>query len=189
MAFHPAYPSCLLSGSTDGLVNIYDIRITDEDDALSQVINHGASIAHAGFLTNTKIHALSHDEMLSIYHLNQATDNIDDREDPPPIVFGDLRPKSVCEYVVNVLPFGEGAIVGAGTHRFDQQIAHELERVTKSRISEHRLDLIALSSASGWAIDESQTIRLAGALGEEIVRSFYIDSRVRLPVVVRKATL
>ncbi|KAL9122014.1 MAG: hypothetical protein Q9187_001428 [Circinaria calcarea] len=162
LAFHPTKSSCLLSGSTDGLVNIYDINITDEEDALSRVINHGASVGHAGFLSDTEIYALSHDEMLSIYHLNLANDSIDDHYDPPPIMFGDLRPKASCEYIVDVdvLSFGEGAVLGAGTH------------------SQHRLDLIALNSASGWAIDESQTIRLAGAHGEDIVRSFYIDSQV-----------
>lgn len=59
--------------------------------------------------------------MLSIYHLNQAHDTIDDHDDPPPIMFGDLRPKVSCEYVVdvNVLASGEGAVLGAGTYRFD----------------------------------------------------------------------
>ena len=115
--FHPTLPRCLLSGSTDGLVNIYDISISDEDDALVQVQNHGSSISHAGFLSNSDFFALSHDETFSIYHLNEQGDST---TEPPPTLFGDLRPKLDCEYVVEAIPSGSGgveAIMGAGSHR------------------------------------------------------------------------
>lgn len=115
--FHPTLPRCLLSGSTDGLVNIYDISISDEDDALVQVQNHGSSISHAGFLSNSDFFALSHDETFSIYHLNEHGDSTNE---PPPTVFGDLRPKLDCEYVVEAIPSSSGgveAIIGAGSHR------------------------------------------------------------------------
>ncbi|KAI4104899.1 MAG: hypothetical protein L6R37_003023 [Teloschistes peruensis] len=72
LAFHPSQPSCLLSGSTDGLVNLYDTTITDEDDALIQVFNHGSSIAHADFLSDHEVFALSHDEIFSIYDLKDS---------------------------------------------------------------------------------------------------------------------
>lgn len=117
MQFHPTLPRCLLSGSTDGLVNIYDISISDEDDALVQVQNHGSSIHHAGFLSNSEFFALSHDETFSVYHLNQQADST---EEPSPTAFGDLRPKLDCEYIVDVIHSGSGgveAIVGAGSHR------------------------------------------------------------------------
>lgn len=115
--FHPTLPRCLLSGSTDGLVNIYDTSISDEDDALVQVQNHGSSINHAGFLSNSDFFALSHDETFSVCHLNEQGDSTDESS---PTAFGDLRSKLDCEYVVDVIPSGSGgvgAIVGAGTHR------------------------------------------------------------------------
>ena len=117
--FHPTLPRCLLSGGTDGLVNIYDMSISDEDDALIQVHNHGSSINHAGFLSNSDLFALSHDETLSVYHLNDPDESTDE---PSPTVFGDLRPKLDCEYIVDVIPStssssGVEAIVGAGSHR------------------------------------------------------------------------
>ena len=93
-------------------MNIYDTRIPDEDDALTQVMNHGASIAHAGFLSDSDMYALSHDETFSIYHLNE----LDDNKDVTPVVFGDIRPIAKCEYVVGVLSGNEGAILAAGTH-------------------------------------------------------------------------
>lgn len=121
LRFHPTLPRCLLSGSTDGLVNIYDISIADEDDALVQVQNHGSSINHAAFLSDSEFFALSHDEMFSVYHLNNEQGDSTDESSPAPIVFGDLRPKLDCEYVVDVIPSGSSdgvdAIIGAGSHR------------------------------------------------------------------------
>ena len=118
LQFHPTLPNRLLSGSTDSLVNIYDISIIDEDDALIQVHNHGSSIAHAGFLSSADIFALSHDETFSIYHLSEeGTDESPPPPPPPPAVFGDLRAKFDCEYVVDVVPVGGEAVIGAGSHR------------------------------------------------------------------------
>ncbi|KAL8729014.1 MAG: hypothetical protein Q9166_005015 [cf. Caloplaca sp. 2 TL-2023] len=62
----------LSESSTDGLVNLYNTAITDEDDAVTQVFNHGSSVAHAGFLSDHEVFALSHDEIFSIY---DATDS------------------------------------------------------------------------------------------------------------------
>lgn len=117
LQFHPTLPNCLLSGSTDGLVNVYDVSISDEDDALVQVQNHGSSISHAGFLSGSDFFALSHDETFSIYRLNEEGESTD--EPYFPTVFGDLREKLDCEYLVDVIPSDGGveAIVGAGSHR------------------------------------------------------------------------
>ena len=85
-----------------------------------QCINHGSSINRAGFLTTTDIFALSHDELFSIYELE--TDLDESPSDQPPKVFGDLRSRLNCEYIVDVAPSllrNEGeAIVGAGSHRY-----------------------------------------------------------------------
>ncbi|KAI9817117.1 MAG: hypothetical protein M1827_001229 [Pycnora praestabilis] len=154
LQFHPSQSSLLLSGSTDGLVNIYDTTISDEDDALHQIINHGSSIHYSGFLSSTDIFALSHDETLSMYQLANSNENV---EEPSPIVFGDLRGKLGCEYVVGVLECNEGAIVGIGSH------------------SEQSVVLVPLRSTPQWRFDKSAALRLAGAHGEEIVRSIYIN--------------
>lgn len=113
----------LLSGSTDGLVNIYDTTIADEEDALYQTINHGHSISHAGFLSNTDIFALSHDEKYSMYEL--VVNPEENVEEPLPVHFGDMREKLGGEYVANVLtrPDG-GAVLGLGTHRYAFSFLH-----------------------------------------------------------------
>ncbi|KAI9752230.1 MAG: Transcriptional regulator [Chaenotheca gracillima] len=182
LAFHPSHPSLLLSGSTDGLVNIYDTTQTDEDEALYRVINLGSSIHHAGFLPSRKngendwsdIYALSHDETLSIYSVTlpdlQSYLNAEDQEDKgerPPVEFGDLRPRLGGEYVVNVIRAGsggDGAMAAVGNH------------------SEQRLDLIPLTeaqsspmAAQSWDFNLQNIARLPGAHGEDIVRDVYVD--------------
>ena len=105
----------MISGGTDGLLNCYNIDIQDEDDALAQVMNHGASVAHAGFLPLQQVYALSHNEILAIYSLNHPSDDLG--EDRPPLLFGDVRPQADCEYVVDLYPFQETTVLGAGSHR------------------------------------------------------------------------
>lgn len=107
--------SSLLSGSTDGLINVFNTTVTDEDEALVQITNHGSSIHHAGFLSPTEFYALSHDETFSIYRLDAGND---ETEIVLPKVFGDLRTRLSCDYVVDVINLGDGiAIMGAGSYR------------------------------------------------------------------------
>ena len=113
--FHPEQSSILLSGSTDGLVNIYDTSLADEDDVLIHVFNHGSSVSHAGYLANDQIYALSHDEIFSMYTIGDA-DSSDSQERQD---FGDLRPRLDCEYVVDMMHSSSPleALTGAGSHR------------------------------------------------------------------------
>ncbi|XP_053545049.1 WD repeat-containing protein 89 [Bombina bombina] len=62
--FHPTNPSRLASGSTDGLVNIFDISKDNEDDALVATCNSDSSISFLGWAGNehNEIFCLTHDE-------------------------------------------------------------------------------------------------------------------------------
>ncbi|KAK2784918.1 hypothetical protein FQN53_008104 [Emmonsiellopsis sp. PD_33] len=153
LQFHPTRSNVLLSGSTDGLVNIYDTTITDEDEALLQVVNHG-SIHHAGFLGEDAIYALSHDEVFSIHPLNNLNENV---AEPAAIQFGDLRPVLHNDYVVQVLDGRGGSFVASG------------------KTSEQLLDITPLVSSPQYQFDQSNTWRLPGAHGEEVVRSVFLD--------------
>jgi SEL1 protein len=116
LQFHPTQPQIILSGSTDGLVNIYNTTITDEEEALHQTINHGHSIHHANFLNDVDIFALSHDEKFSMYEL--VTNSEEGVEEPPPVHYGDMREMLGGEYIANVLRRQDGgAVIGVGTHR------------------------------------------------------------------------
>ncbi|KAK2597346.1 hypothetical protein QQS21_006043 [Conoideocrella luteorostrata] len=157
LAFHPEQPAILLSGSTDGLVNIYDTRIADEDDLTVQTFNHNASIHHAGFLTATEVLALSHDEQFALYDMAEETENGDALQH-----FGDLRSALGCQYVANVTvkTDGSGTIIGAGAQ--DRQ-AFELVFLTRNPHQEQ---------GPKWVFDRDNSVGLPGGHGEEIVRSF-----------------
>jgi WD40 repeat protein len=161
---HPSSYQTLLSGSTDGLVNIYDTTQTDEDDALIQVFNHGSSINHAGFLSDSQLYALSHDEDFSIYQLNRPDGS--SVQDISANAMGDLREPLQCEYVVDCIPsFGGGqAVLGAGSH------------------SKSRLDLVPIVSVGSeiWTYDLTNSVSLVGAHGEEIVRSMFFDHQASI---------
>ncbi|KAL2824175.1 WD40-repeat-containing domain protein [Aspergillus cavernicola] len=155
LQYHPTRHNILLSGSTDGLVNIYDTTVTDEDEALVQVINHG-SVHHAGFLNERTIYALSHDEVFSIH---PATDPDDQTQEPDPIQFGDLRQPLQCEYIAQLCLGSQGPYIAAG-NKIDT-----------------RIDLIPLVPIPSWGFDEQNLWRLPGGHGEEIVRSVYVDEQ------------
>ena len=103
-----------MSGSTDGLVNIYDTTITDEDEALLQVINHG-SVHHAGFLSDRTVFALSHDEHFSVH---PVTDPDDPNQDPEPVNFDDVRESLNCEYVAELCIGSQGPYIVAGNKMY-----------------------------------------------------------------------
>ncbi|KAE8151033.1 WD domain protein [Aspergillus avenaceus] len=155
LQFHPTRHNVLLSGSTDGLVNIYNTTITDEDEALVQVINHG-SVHHAGFLSERAIYALSHDEVFSIH---PATDPDEEGEAPNPVQFGDLRQPLNCEYIAQLCVGSQGPYIAAGNKM------------------ENQLDLIPLTPNPSWQFDQDNLWRLPGAHGEEVVRSVYLDEQ------------
>ncbi|OAA63735.1 WD40/YVTN repeat-like-containing domain protein [Niveomyces insectorum RCEF 264] len=150
--YHPTRSHILLSGSTDGLVNICDTQITDEDEVVVQAFNHG-SIHHAGFLNDTEVYALSHDEKLALY------DMAEEREAGSAIKdFGDIRQALNCQYVASVVPkAGEvGAVLGAGSQ--DAKM----------------FCLFHLTKNQEWAFALESVVGLPGAHGSEIVRSFCV---------------
>ncbi|KAG7697381.1 hypothetical protein KL951_002743 [Ogataea haglerorum] len=97
--FHPSNRQLLLSGSTDGYVNIYDLSVPEEDDALLQVINF-TSIHSANFLSPNRIYTLSHMETFAVHELNDH--RTEEHVEPLPKEFGDVREKWGCEYVVDL---------------------------------------------------------------------------------------
>lgn len=137
---------------------------TDEDDALIQVFNHGSSINHANFLSDSQLYALSHDENFSIYQLDKPDGS--PVEDLAANAMGDLREPLQCEYVVDcIASYGGGqAVLGAGSH------------------SKNQLDLVPIVSAGSeiWTFDPSNSVSLVGGHGEEIVRSMFFDHEASL---------
>ncbi|KAG9236825.1 WD repeat-containing protein-like protein 89 [Amylocarpus encephaloides] len=150
LQFHPLHPQILLSGSTDGLLNIYNTTSPTEEDALHQTINHGHSIHHAGFLNEREVFALSHDEKFSVYEQDDGRG-----EGGEPRHFGDLREGLGGEYVADVVVRGGGStVLGVGSH------------------SQASFDLIQLKKTPPWTFAPETKNTLRGGHGSEIVRAF-----------------
>ncbi|KAK1757396.1 WD repeat-containing protein 89 [Echria macrotheca] len=150
LTFHPTNPHILLSGSTDGLLNVSDTRIADEDELVIQTFNHG-SVHRAAFLNDTELFALSHDEKFALY---------DVADDAPrgcaTLDLGDIRPVLGCQYAANVVAKvdGAGAVLGVGERDQETFKMYHLVR-----------------GPQGWDVDRA-AVELPGAHGQETVRNF-----------------
>ncbi|KAK4144361.1 WD40-repeat-containing domain protein [Dichotomopilus funicola] len=153
LTYSPTHPSHLLSGSTDGLLNLTDTLVPDEDDAVLATFNHG-SVHRAGFLVGTtEVFAASHDEKFALYDTADETP----QRGAATLDLGDMRELLGCRYLADVVAKqgGDGAVVGVGAQ--DQEM----------------FQLIHLSKgAEGWGLDKDTIVGLPGAHGSELVRSF-----------------
>ncbi|KAK5121093.1 hypothetical protein LTR85_005577 [Meristemomyces frigidus] len=155
LAFHPTQPNVLLSGSTDGLVSIFDVNQADEEDALNQVLNPRSAVHCAGFLTSDQAYVLTTDEQFLIYPLAEP---VEGTEPAQAIDFGDVREKLGCMYVIDLLRQPGGKPVMAYGHN---------ERQT--------LSIVKLTGPEPWAF--GQAVELPGAHGEEVVRDVLLTER------------
>lgn len=157
LSFHPTQPQCLLSGSTDGLVSLFDVNQADEDDALQQVLNPRSAVHCAGFLAPEQVYVLSTDENFSVYDISESQVETENVEARTVADFGDVREKLDCMYVVDLLQKpGFTAPVLAYGHNEKQT-----------------LSLMPLE-APNWEF--GTPIQLPGAHGEEVCRDVYIDA-------------
>ncbi|ODV63748.1 uncharacterized protein ASCRUDRAFT_23390, partial [Ascoidea rubescens DSM 1968] len=102
--FHPTNKNFLLTGSTDGYINLYDLSIQEEEDALYQVANF-ESIHSCNFLSEKFFYGLSHVEKFSVFEINNFSKGNEDKlVESKPKEFGDLREKLNSEYVVDIYP-------------------------------------------------------------------------------------
>lgn len=142
--FHSSY-NYLMSGSTDGCVNIYNLDEADEDEALHQVINF-ASVHSCRFTRKNRIGVLSHMETLGFFELNSTDYDVND--EPAPRELGDVRSSwPDCEYVVDI---------GSDYVFYGANLQNSLTVVPFNAVDET------------FSLNES--ISFPGAHGEEVVR-------------------
>ena len=158
LAFHPTQPNALLSGSTDGLVSIFDISQADEEDAIQQVLNPRSAVHCAGFLTADQAYVLTTDEQFLIYPLAEP---VEGSEPAPAIDFGDVRETLRCMYVIDLLRQPSGQSVLAYGHNERQ-----------------KLFITELSGPDPWMF--GRTIELPGAHEDEVVRDVLMMDRQAL---------
>ncbi|KAK3111408.1 hypothetical protein LTR53_013387 [Teratosphaeriaceae sp. CCFEE 6253] len=114
LAFHPSDPNVLLSGSTDGLVSLFDARQAEEEDALQQVLNPRSAVHGAGFLTPDHAFVLTTDERFLIYPLQEP---VEGTAPAAAVDFGDVRPTLDCAYAVGLRRQPDGQpVVACGDH-------------------------------------------------------------------------
>ena len=68
--FHPTDPDLLISGSTDGLINVFDCKKESEDDALKYSLNTEDSVAKLKWHHEDKISCISNTNDLYLYDIN-----------------------------------------------------------------------------------------------------------------------
>ncbi|NXH41453.1 WDR89 protein, partial [Dicaeum eximium] len=93
ICFHPIEPNLVVSGSTDGLVNVFDINKDNEDDALVSTCNSDSSVSSLGWAGEDykQVYCLTHDEGFCWWDMAQL-----DTEEPITLLHVlDVR-ESVC---------------------------------------------------------------------------------------------
>lgn len=74
--FHPSNPNFFASGSTDGLINVFDISKTSEDDALQSCYNTVSSVDkinwHKNIYDRDVLSIITHTNDLHIYNVEDA---------------------------------------------------------------------------------------------------------------------
>lgn len=79
VSFHPTKANLVISGSTDGLVNVFDVNRDNEDDALLSTCNSDSSVSFIGWAGKDyrQIYCMTHNEGFCWWDLAQL-----DTEDP-----------------------------------------------------------------------------------------------------------
>ncbi|KAL0108710.1 hypothetical protein PUN28_014096 [Cardiocondyla obscurior] len=72
LTFHPVKENILASGSTDGLMNIFDLTQTSEDLALTASLNTESSVDRLGWLTDDSLWCTTHTHDLQLWKSDGA---------------------------------------------------------------------------------------------------------------------
>eukprot|EP01083_Nonionella_stella_P066766 176084_1 len=74
LLFHPSSPTTLLSGSVDGIINVFDINVADPDDSLQTSINTEQSVRSLGLFGPqlNMLYCLTDDDSLFLYDMKEA---------------------------------------------------------------------------------------------------------------------
>ncbi|XP_074099055.1 WD repeat-containing protein 89 [Cotesia typhae] len=73
LAFHCEKDNVLASGSTDGLINIFDLTQTTEDSALNYSLNTESSVDRVGWLEDGNIWCTTHTHSLQMWKCEDAS--------------------------------------------------------------------------------------------------------------------
>ncbi|XP_014231232.1 WD repeat-containing protein 89 [Trichogramma pretiosum] len=72
LAFHPTKRDALASGSTDGLINVFDLKQSSEDQALMYSLNTESSVDRIGWFANDNLWCTTHTHSLQLWKYDDA---------------------------------------------------------------------------------------------------------------------
>lgn len=73
LAFHSSKPDVLASGSTDGLINVFDLTQPSEDSALTYSLNTESSVDRLGWLNDDNLWCTTHMHSFQLWDCEGAT--------------------------------------------------------------------------------------------------------------------
>lgn len=83
--FHPTNPDVLASGSTDGLINVFDVSNSSEDDALQYCLNTESSVDrlnwHKNVYDKDLISCITHTNDLHLFNVEESESIVEFKRD------------------------------------------------------------------------------------------------------------
>ncbi|XP_014473818.1 PREDICTED: WD repeat-containing protein 89 [Dinoponera quadriceps] len=73
LSFNPVKPDVLASGSTDGLINVYDLAEPSEDEALIHSLNTESSVDKLGWSSSDSLWCTTHTNALQLWNCEDAS--------------------------------------------------------------------------------------------------------------------
>lgn len=160
----------LISASTDGLINVFDLSIVDEDDAVEQAINNKSAISHLSLdEADDSVRILtcvSHDEKATFYELK---DEAEESEEAPEA--WNLKDALSCDYAVKL------ANVSSWQAKVALVVGCNKEETGKLRVDLCSLTLgRELIKGKNTAEATQVVVTLDGAHGDEVIRDLWFDA-------------
>ncbi|KAF1991136.1 WD40 repeat-like protein [Aulographum hederae CBS 113979] len=162
----------LLSGSTDGLLNLFNLNIKEEEDAVEKVIDHRSAVHQCGWMVEdaTKgwgvVWVMGTDETMSFHSVR-----VGEEDEGGELRLGDVRERFGGNYMVGVRFAAGKAVMGIGSHT-EGYLDLLPQNPSLSDIWENPEGGLA-----SYEFDPSERMRLENAHAGEVVRDFYIDDQ------------
>ncbi|XP_069114417.1 WD repeat-containing protein 89-like [Argopecten irradians] len=117
VCFHPDDPDRVATGSTDGLVCLFDLGEASEDDALKLTLNSESSVAKIGWCGEQKknLYCLTHIDTMNVWDTQNEGDDVMELKDLKETLTGD----NAIDYLVDCFDVNNSLFLTTGTHSGD----------------------------------------------------------------------
>ncbi|XP_033754861.1 WD repeat-containing protein 89-like [Pecten maximus] len=117
VCFHPDDPDRVATGSTDGLVCVFDLGENTEDDALKLTLNSESSVAKIGWCGERRkdLYCLTHIDTMNVWDTQNDGEDIMELKDLKETLQGD----DSIDYLVDCFDVNNRLFLTTGTHSGD----------------------------------------------------------------------